>query len=237
MDPGVADGDHTMKLGIIADVHCNDQGLRIALERMGDVDELICLGDAVYQYRFSDEVMETLRERGARYVLGNHEEVILGRWGERARSHARPENLAYMAAQPCRLETSVEGKRLLMVHGSPFPPAWEYLYPNSNLSRLGGLDVDYLLLGHTHYHMAQRVGPVLVVNPGSAGEPRDHRNGFQLTCAVLDTATDEVRFEHFPDPTRLPVDPAVVPGAGVPAARQEVNPPPGGGLRWWGPGS
>src|SRR3990172_5995152 len=55
-----------MRLGIISDVHCNHEALRIALERMGPVDELLCAGDAVYQFRFSNEVMRILRERQAR---------------------------------------------------------------------------------------------------------------------------------------------------------------------------
>ncbi|MCH7661594.1 MAG: metallophosphoesterase, partial [Euryarchaeota archaeon] len=67
-----------MKLGIVADIHCNIAGLRIALDRMGPVDELICAGDAVYQFRFSNEVIALLKERNARYILGNHERVLLG---------------------------------------------------------------------------------------------------------------------------------------------------------------
>jgi predicted phosphodiesterase len=39
---------------------------------------------------------------------------------------------------------------------------------------------------------------VLVVNPGSAGEARDPGNGRQLSCAVLDTATEEVVVRDFP---------------------------------------
>jgi len=204
-----------MRLGIVADVHCNAEALRIALERMGDVDELICAGDAVYQFRFSNEVMRLLREREARYVLGNHEETLLGRWGQHARSAAWVDasELAYMASRPGRIETVVDGKRLLVVHGSPFEPRYEYVYPNSpTLSRMAETGVDYVVLGHTHYQMAERVGGTLVVNPGSAGEGRDPRNAFQLSYAVLDTATGEVAFGDFPDPTRAAVDPSIIPG-------------------------
>jgi hypothetical protein len=42
-----------------------------------------------------------------------------------------------------------------------------------------------------------------VINPGSAGEARDARNDFQLSFAVLDTETDEVRFTNYIDPTRV----------------------------------
>ena len=207
-----------MKLGIIADIHCNHEALRIGLERMGEVDELLCAGDAVYQFRFSNEVMALLRERGARYILGNHEEVLLGRWGERARNAPGVDAgaLAYMAAQPSRLDTRVNGKTLVMVHGSPWEPHNEYIYPNSpSLSRFAEIDADYIILGHTHYQMAERVGRALVINPGSAGEARDPRNAFKLSYAILDTASGEVTFDDFQDPTRAAVDPSIIPGGGA----------------------
>ena len=222
-----------MKIGIVADVHCNIEGLRRALELMGPVDELVCAGDAVYQFRFSNEVIAALRERGARYILGNHERVLLSAWGERIRSRpeVRRDLLAYMAEQPYHLETRVNGRKLVIVHGSPFDPHDEYLYPNSpGLRKLAQIDADYILLGHTHYHLAERIGRALVVNPGSAGEPRDHRNGFRLSCAVLDTETDEVVFHHFDDPTRPRIDPSIVPQPGRGATTPSTPPE---NVAWW----
>ena len=227
-----------MKLGIVSDVHCNHEALRIALDRMGPVDELLCAGDAVYQFRFSNEVMRILREAGARCILGNHEEVLLGKWGERARSAdwVRGDDLAYMAGQPARIATALNGKTLVMVHASPFEPHNEYIYPNSpSLSRLADIDADYVILGHTHYQMAERVGRTLVINPGSAGEPRDARNAFQLSYAVLDTATDEVLFDNFPDPTRAAVDPSIIPGGASPQRRPGNEPAPPN-TPFWTPG-
>jgi putative phosphoesterase len=226
-----------MKVGIIADVHCNDAALRIALERMGPVDELLCAGDAVYQFRFSNDVMEMLRARNARYILGNHEQVLLGKWGERARTAdwVRQDALAYMAAQPSEMTATIGGRTLVMVHGSPFEPHNEYIYPNSpSLSRLATIDADYIVLGHTHYQMAERVGRALVINPGSAGEARDPRNSFRLSYAVLDTASGEVRFDDFQDPTRAAVDPSIIPGGGERATgRGEVSPE---NTNFWRPG-
>jgi hypothetical protein len=65
-----------------------------------------------------------LRERNARYIRGNHEEVLLGKWGERALSAdwVRTDARDYMAAQAATIETRVNGKTLVMVHGSPFEP-------------------------------------------------------------------------------------------------------------------
>ncbi len=57
-----------------------------------------------------------------------------------------------------------------------------------------------MLYGHTHQQVVRRFGAVVVINPGSAGEARDTANRFQLSCAVLDTASDEVQLIDFPDP-------------------------------------
>ncbi|HEY8173468.1 MAG TPA: metallophosphoesterase family protein, partial [Dehalococcoidia bacterium] len=174
-----------------------------------------------------------LRERKARYILGNHEEVLLGKWGVRARSASwiRADALAYMAEHESHLETVVDGKKLVMVHGSPFEPHNEYIYPNSqSLSRFAEIEADYILLGHTHYQMAERVGRALVINPGSAGEARDPRNAFKLSYAVLDTASGEVAFDDFQDPTRAAIDPSIIPGGGARGAERRTGrderPPP-----------
>jgi hypothetical protein len=83
--------------------------------------------------------------------------------------------------------------------------------------------------------MAERVGRTLVINPGSAGEPRDARNAFRLSYAVLDTATGEVTFDDFPDPTRAAVDPSIIPSS-APRGRRpgsETTPP---NPNFWTPG-
>ncbi len=58
---------------------------------------------------------------------------------------------------------------------------------------------NFVLYGHTHHQLVRRFGKVLVINPGSAGDARDVGNGRQLSCAVLDTVTEEVVVSDFPD--------------------------------------
>lgn len=190
-----------MKLGIVSDLHCNIDGLDRALAIMGPIDALLCLGDSIYEYRFSNDVVGRLRELDAFTILGNHEEVFLGAAGARAR--ARPEidqaSLDWLAERPHRHELRIDGKRILMVHSTPWEPRGAYVLPTSSeLQRFGEADADIVLYGHTHRQLVRRVGRVLVVNPGSAGEARDPRNGGQLSCAVLDTATEEVVVRDFP---------------------------------------
>lgn len=191
-----------MKIGIVSDLHCNQYGLRRALEVIGDADELICLGDSIYEYRFSNEVVQILRDRGAHTILGNHEEGFLGPHGARARAAEwiDPLLLDWLADRPHRLELKRDGKKLLLVHSTPWEPRGTYVYPHSpQLAQFAEADADFVLYGHTHCQLVHRVGRVLVINPGSAGEARDSGNGRQLSCAVLDTATEEVVVTDFPD--------------------------------------
>jgi putative phosphoesterase len=107
--------------------------------------------------------------------------------------------LGWLAERPRRHELRVGGKRVLMVHSTPWEPRGSYALPTSSeLQRFDEADADIVLYGHTHQQVIRRVGRVLVVNPGSAGIGRDPRNGGQLSCAVLDTVTEEVVVRDFP---------------------------------------
>jgi len=191
-----------VKIGIVSDLHCNHRGLLRALDILGDVDELICLGDSIYEYRFSNEVAQILKDRGALTILGNHEEGFLGPQGVRAREPEWIDRslLKWLADRPARHELSIDGKKLLAVHSTPWEPRGAYVYPHSeHLMRFAEAEADFVLYGHTHHQLVRRVGRVLVINPGSAGEARDSSNGRQLSCAVLDTATEEVAVTNFAD--------------------------------------
>lgn len=194
-----------MRLGIVSDVHGNIEALDRAIEQMGDIDELLCAGDACYQFRFSNDVAARLRETGARYVLGNHEEILLSPAGIRAQQSERvdQELLEWTREQPTVMNVEANGKRLLMFHATPWEPNRDYLFPSSpELRKLAEEDADFIVYGHTHYQMARRVGRALVINPGSTGDPRDPNNDFQVSYAVLDTETEEVEIGNFVDPTR-----------------------------------
>ena len=199
------DGAPRVRVGIVSDIHCNAAGLAQALALMGDVEELVCLGDSIYEYRFSNEVVRLLRDRNAQVIVGNHEECFFGPLGARARARdgIDPDLAQWLAAQPLRRELQIDGKRILLVHSTPWEPRGTYVFPgNSLLDRFAEAEADFVLYGHTHHQLVHRVGRSLVINPGSAGDARDNRNGFQLSCAVLDTASEEVTVIDFPDPLR-----------------------------------
>jgi putative phosphoesterase len=191
-----------LKIGIVSDVHCNHTGLVRALRILGDADVLICLGDSIYEYRFSNEVAALLKDRRVHTILGNHEQGFLGPHGSRARQSEWIDRslLQWLAEQPTRLELDLGGKKLLAVHSTPWEPQGAYVYPHSSLlERFGEAEADFVLYGHTHQQLVRRIGRVLVINPGSAGEARDAGNDRQLSCAMLDTATEEVVVTDFPE--------------------------------------
>jgi putative phosphoesterase len=192
-----------MKVGIVSDLHCNLQGLDLALAAMGDIDELLCLGDSIFEYEFSNAVVARLKERRAHIIKGNHEEVFLSPAGARARARAGidPALLDFLAAQPHRRYLELAGKRLLLIHSTPWEPRGEYVHPHSTkLDRFAEADADIVLYGHTHCQVVKRVGGVLIINPGSAGDARDSRNNRQLSCAVLDLVSQDVQVIDYPDP-------------------------------------
>ena len=195
-----------MKLGIVSDLHCNFDGLTRALDIMGQIDELLCLGDSIFEYRFSNEVVALLKARGAHVIQGNHEEVFMGPQGVRARGRDTVDRalLQWLADRPTRIELEFGGKKVLMVLSTPWEPRGTYVYPHSpQFARFGEAEADFVLYGHTHQQVVRRIGGLLVINPGSPGEGRDHTNGRQLSCAVLDTVSAEVVITNFEDPLRV----------------------------------
>jgi putative phosphoesterase len=205
-----------MRIGIVSDVHGNAEGLSLALDRMGDVDELLCVGDIVEEFRFSNEAVSILRDRSARCVLGNHDLGLLSEHGRRARSaaHVDPALVDWLAAHPLTVDAMIEGQRMIMTHASPCAPYTQYVLANSpEMKRIREVDADLVVIGHTHRRMVHRVGRPLVVNPGSVGQARDPRNGNRLSYAVLDISADgiEVAVDDYDAPTLVPSHQYAVP--------------------------
>ncbi len=186
-----------MRIGIVSDIHCNAAALERAVEQMGDIDELLCAGDACYQYRFSNEVAALLQQYGGRYVLGNHEEILLSAAGARAQASPSVDQslLEWTRDQPQLIRTAIGAKQLLMFHATPWAPYRDYLFPHDpKLQRLAEEEADFIIYGHTHAPLVKRIGRALIINPGSAGEMRGTEQ--VLTYAVLDTAADHAEIHE-----------------------------------------
>jgi putative phosphoesterase len=169
------------------------------MREIGSVDHLVCLGDSIYQYEFSNEVVGLLKEKSVATIWGNHEELFFGPSGQRARSASSIDSdlVGWLAERPRELVLTIEGKTLFLVHSTPWHPRGEYVTAESrNFERMAETEADFLLYGHTHRPLVRKVSKTLVINPGSVGEG-DPAANFSHSCAVLDTVTADIRLIRF----------------------------------------
>lgn len=108
----------------MSDIHCDLPALERALQQMPPVDHILCAGDIMLQYRFSNDLCDMIREHNIIPVLGNHDAHILAPSGMMLRRSGsiRPDNLEYLDSLPTILEMDVNGKKLMMMHTSPYDP-------------------------------------------------------------------------------------------------------------------
>jgi len=219
-----------MLVGMISDVHSNLTALRAVLSEMGrlGVSCVLGAGDLVGYYTFPDEVLELLAARGVRSIAGNHDRAVatgdFSRLNEVAAVAARwtaariaPASRAFLERLPRRHRLEVDGRRVLLVHGSPRDDD-EYVYPlGPDAWPFGELDVDVLVMGHTHVQWEGIFGDLLVVNPGSVGQPRD--SDPRAAFATLDTRGLGIRL-HRVDYDRAKTASAVA-ACGLPARLSE----------------
>lgn len=189
-----------MKVGLIADVHGNAIALKAVLDQLKelDVSSVMCMGDIVGYYPFVNESIELLQEARVACIQGNHEVYLLGlkpishrRWQDFSLAYVssvvNPVNRSWLEQLPPTRQTILNGLHVHAFHGSPWDIE-EYVYPDYKaFYRFGTIEADVVVLGHTHIPMVRRVGDVLLVNPGSCGQPRDYNP--LAAYAVLDTET------------------------------------------------
>jgi putative phosphoesterase len=207
-----------MRLAFFSDVHSNLPALEAVLEDIASVgvDARYALGDLVGYAPWPNEVLERLQAEGITSVMGNYDEGTgfdMAECGcaytnptEKAlgdesfawtKAHTNEANKAWLRSLPRDIRFEADGKRYLLVHGSP-RRINEYLYedkPDATFARIAeSADADVIVCGHTHRPYDKRVGDFRFINDGSAGKPKD---GDPRACwALLDTATDALSFRR-----------------------------------------
>ena len=186
-----------MKIGLLSDAHGNPSGLANCLAYLESrkVGKIFFLGDAVGYLPRWTAVLELLRVNNVFCLRGNHDARL---FNDEALANA---NEAYqlwpkyiesirqyrpwIETWPSSHSVSMDGKRLLFVHGSPMSPTEGYVYPWTGKEAFQAVDADVVFMGHTHRPFVQSYMGKLLVNVGSCGLPRDH--GALSACAVYDT--------------------------------------------------
>jgi predicted phosphodiesterase len=171
-------------------------------EAGGRVDALWCLGDTVGYGPHPNECVALLRRYEHRAVGGNHDLAACGKMGTEefneaaaTAAHWTAEQLSQTARQFLEeLPLVVSEGDFTLVHGSLRWPEWEYLLSSEQAQVQFELQpTPHSIVGHSHLPFVCREsasgGPVLIpaadgerieldserliLNPGSAGQPRD----------------------------------------------------------------
>jgi putative phosphoesterase len=206
-----------MRIAIFSDIHGNLQALEAVLADIDaqEADAVYCLGDLVGYGASPNEVIQRIRARGFPTIMGNYDDGVgferdecgcaYGEEGERQRgdrslawtkAHVWNEYKLFLQSLAPEIRFDVEGKRFLLVHGSPRKMN-EYLFedrPLSSFQRLvASSDADVIVFGHTHKPYVKDVDGVRFINVGSVGKPKD--GDWRACYAILDP---EVTFRRVP---------------------------------------
>lgn len=193
-----------MKIAFLSDIHGNIPALQICLDAIAEkgCSKIYCLGDMFGYFPDGQESFEMLQALGVEFLAGNHEAMLLGRLRvdkERDEVYQLSSQKADLSPEarvtlanllPYRAVTLDSGKRLLLVHGSPWDPLQGYIYPDADFSDFRSLPFDYVFMGHTHRPFIHHEPEVCIVNIGSCGLPRDIGN--LASFAVYDSSLDRV---------------------------------------------
>ena len=182
------------RLGVIGDVHAEDERLETTLELLDaeDVDAIVCTGDVVDGTGSPDRAAGLLQRAGAMSVRGNHDRWLLE---DRARhvtdAHRADElensTLSFLRALPRerRIET-IDGP-LLLCHGvgsADLRKVWpgSTRMPPERSRELDALlsegEYRYLLNGHMHFRVVVHFSTLTMVNAGTLRG--DHSPGFMV---------------------------------------------------------
>ena len=193
-----------MKILVLSDIHANITALNSVLEDASDFDETWCLGDIVGYGPDPNECIERIQDLpNLVCIVGNHDAAALGTisvesFNLEAKlsimwliSRLTPSNREFLES----LKTQIKVNDVLLVHGSPRSPIWEYMIDRFTAAEnFNLLDTSLCFVGHTHMPAvfekwnpngnvsfnsikpdeSFKITTKSILNPGSVGQPRDH---------------------------------------------------------------
>lgn len=194
-----------MKIAIISDIHGNLAAFRTVWKEVKNYPMILNAGDLTGYYLDINPIIDQVKSAKVKSVLGNHDRfLVLGKLPENINpeiikpfednlKNISVKNLAYLKSLKPSEIFEIDGLKIGLYHSSPFLLD-EYIYPDSSLERFIKLDFDVLILGHSHWPMVKKVGKMVIVNPGSVGQPRDYDNC--ASFAILDTKDKKIEIKR-----------------------------------------
>lgn len=199
-----------MRILIVSDIHANWAALD-AIDEPYDV--CLMLGDLVDYGPDPSPCVRWSMEKADHAIRGNHDHgvaqnvPVAGESGYRYLTRiSRPHQWASLAREereyllrlPLTKRLVLNGKRYLLVHGTPRDPLDEYVLrdPETWSKRLQSVDADIVCVGHSHMQFHLVVDGIVVLNPGSVGQPRD--GDPRAAYAVIDSNRIELKRVEYP---------------------------------------
>jgi putative phosphoesterase len=176
-----------MRILLLSDIHANWPAL-MAIREPHDL--CICLGDLVDYGLQPIPCVEWVEQHVHYCIRGNHDHAVAQRVATNGKNgfkyltgvtrlvtweQLQPQHLRFLASLPVSRMVTIAGLRFLLVHATPRDPLDEYAPgdPDFWSRRLQHVAADVVCVGHTHVPYVLQVGSILVINPGSVGQPRD----------------------------------------------------------------
>jgi len=218
-----------MRYGIIADIHSNLEAFQQVLKALGPVDTLLCLGDIVGYGPNPSECIELLKQYPNMTIAGNHDLGCSGKielydfntdareaceWSQQQLSE---EQRNYLQNLPLTRQVN---KDIILVHGSPRSPIWEYVLSKDDaITNFNDYRFRICFIGHTHIPVLFEEEPSYIyglvkpqpngiirlnresryiINAGSIGQPRDGNP--TASFAIFDHSKWEIEFYRFSYP-------------------------------------
>ena len=191
-----------MRIGLLSDVHGNAIALDrcVSFLKKQEIDLWVFLGDLVGYMPDVEHCNELINQLCEITLLGNHDAMMLGILEPRsdkehiylhqlAKEQLGSVHLKKIQARKPTASKVVGDKTLLFVHGSPWEPYEEYVYPDARFEPFNNVNADVVFMGHTHWPFVKKVKDKIIVNVGSCGLPRDI--GRYASCAVYDSEKND----------------------------------------------
>lgn len=217
------------RIALFSDVHANLPALEAVLavlDRRGDLDQVLHLGDLVGYAPWPNETVEAIRERGISGVAGNYDSTVATRYDhcgcqyddpEQQRlshesygwtlQHTSAETANWLGTLPFRVDLRLGGghtasRTLILVHATPLRNTvyWTEDRPDAFCTKMiqaaGARPGDILAFGHTHKPWRRVVDGVHLVNTGSVGRPKDGDPRAGYCMLTVEEGTVDVSVER-----------------------------------------
>ncbi len=181
-----------MRIAILSDIHGNYDALNTVLEECKNynIEHFLFLGDYVGYYYEPKKVWDRISQLNGVKIKGNHEDLLkdsisskaisnqirekYGKGHQFAQNQLLEGDLEQLYNLPEKIQIQIEKFNFELNHGSPWDQN-KYLYPNTPseiLEKANNPEIDFVLVGHSHYPFIKKLSHSTIINPGSVGQNR-----------------------------------------------------------------